>query len=84
MKPLLATNCPLYLKRLARELNALEAGFYADHGTLRARFSRSRYSKGKLEAKPLGCARGWIELTDKTESISDAYGRSVYASRATA
>lgn len=81
--PLLSTNSPLYLKRLARELNGLIDGFYADHGTLRARFSRARYSKGKLEAKPLGCHRGWIDLTDK-QDITDAYGKPASASRTNA
>lgn len=85
---LLAPTDPRYLRRLVRECNALPDGFYADHGTLRARFNRTRFttaghftSGGAFQARPIGDRR-WLTLDPaQIASIGDAYGRNVCASR---
>lgn len=44
MKPLLPFNSPTYLRRLARELNRAEHGFYCTQG----RFARASFVKGQI------------------------------------
>ncbi len=44
-KPLLDTSAPLYLKRLARELNSRTDGFYSDG----LRYSAARIRRGQLQ-----------------------------------
>lgn len=74
-KPLIATDSPLYLKRMVRELNALPDGFYTSNGT---RCNRARLFFGDLlQVRKIG--GGWIIPT--THSFHDAYGRDIYASR---
>lgn len=84
---LLPLTSPLYLRRLARECNALPDGFYADG----VRYSRARLSRGAFQGyRPAsfvepGDLRGasvnpWRDLSG--ENLSDAYGRTVTASRA--
>jgi len=89
MKPLLSLDSPLYLKRLARELNGLADGFYADGNVSIAggapipyamRFSGARLRAGKLEGKAMGFDDLWIDLTGN-DTMRDAYGRAVCASR---
>lgn len=83
MKTLLPLNHPTYLRRLARELNALPDGFYQD-GT---RYSRARFTAGSLVA--VGETLEWNHRKRRTAwfsthdgiTFSDAYGRSVCASR---
>lgn len=78
---LLSLDSPLYLKRLARELNALPDGFYySGH-----RYTRARFKNGTLEARYIrecGCA-AWTATGHggPIQPFSDAYGRSVCASR---
>jgi len=72
MKPLLDTNSPLYLKRLVRELNSQEHGFYCSEGV---RYHRARLYKGDLQAKG---SYPWARVS---KPFSDAYGREIVASR---
>lgn len=76
--PLLSTNSPLYVKRLARELNALPDGFYCGVN----RYGRARVHKGVLQVRALGCSV-WETPGERAAffGFSDAYGRSVTASR---
>lgn len=84
-KPLLDTSNPLYLKRLAKELNSLSDGFY--NGSLR--YTCARYRAGRLQGRRLGAYLDprdprngraiWNELIP--ESVNDAYGCNVCASR---
>lgn len=83
MKTLLPITAPLYLKRLARELNALPDGFYYDG----LRYSAARFSRGTLQGyRPASFVdphdprkvNPWREIG---ADVSDAYGRTVFASR---
>lgn len=75
MKSLLPLTAPKYLRRLARELNALPDGFYYDS----TRCNRARFSAGLLLVRPLG-NRGFRALPQDT-SFRDAHGRAICASR---
>lgn len=83
MKPLLPLNSPTYLRRLARELNALPDGFY--HGG--ERYSSAKTVRGQLVL--VGETLDWNHNKRRTawfsdmtgNTISDAYGRNVVASR---
>lgn len=81
MKPLLETTAPLYLKRLARELNSLPDGFYlVGTGSLgNARCNRAAYRAGFLQVIPCGNRR--FRAIPADSEFIDAYGRSVCASR---
>jgi hypothetical protein len=83
MKAKLETNSPTYLRRMARELNALPDGFY--HGG--ERYSRARFTAGQLvlvgetlEWNHNKRRTAWFSNLDNVV-ISDAYGRTVHASR---
>jgi hypothetical protein len=75
MTSLIETTSPLYVKRLARELNGLEHGFYASNGL---RFSQARVRNGSLELR-MPVEGNWIASPDM--SFCDTYGRSIVASR---
>lgn len=88
MKPLLQTNDPRYLRRLVRECNGLTDGFYA--GGLR--YGRARLASGRLQVRrpvsyvdpndpryQTGPQYVWNDVD--AENLSDAYGRTVCASR---
>lgn len=83
MKTLLPLNHPTYLRRLARELNSLPDGFYQG-GT---RYNRARFTLGSLVV--IGETLEWNHRKRRTAmfsdtagiTFSDAYGRSVCASR---
>lgn len=80
-RPLLHDDHPVYLKRFARELNALEDGFYLSSG---ARYSTIRYREGRLQVYaplPGDGPRAWYDVK-VGETFRDAYGRNVTASRA--
>jgi hypothetical protein len=90
-KPLLPLDSPLYLRRLARELNSQgDNGFYYQS----VRYSAARLRKGQLQGyRPAAyldpqdprAARinPWRDLDSVLlPSISDAYGRTICASRA--
>jgi hypothetical protein len=75
MKPLIAYDSSLYLKRMVRELNAIPDGFYTSNGT---RCNRARLFFGDLlQVRKIG--GGW--KTPPDHRFCDAYGRDVYASR---
>ncbi len=83
MKTLIALDSPIYLRRMARELNALEDGFYYDG----QRFNRARYSGGWLsisrpheDGDPNHTAGTGVKNCAHAV-FSDAYGRTVSASR---
>ena len=84
MKPLLALDSPTYLRRLVRELNGLPDRFYFG-GT---RYTRAAYRKGILCLRFMGCGERprnyWAHVAIPESAVfSDAYGRTVTASRAT-
>lgn len=77
---LLALDSPLYLKRLARECNALPDGFYSGA----ARFTSARVRGDALQGRMLGrttfVRASWVTL--EPADLRDAYGRTVCATRA--
>ena len=90
MKQLLTLNDPRYMRRLAKELRNLVDGFYWDG----KRWTKAHCEKKVYENKAtlwIGrtTGRDYPEVTDEVMSfdtaenlvISDAYGRSVVASR---
>ncbi len=87
MKPLLSTTDPRYLRRLVREANALPDGFYSGG----QRYTRARLRAGTFEAcrlssyldphDPRNGRRVWVAVSPDT--LGDAYGRTVTASRRT-
>ncbi len=80
MKTLLPIDSPLYLKRLARELNILPDAFYYDGGTgSNVRCNRAIFSEGVLQVRPCG-NRGFRVIPQDTQ-FHDAYGHTVCASR---
>jgi hypothetical protein len=82
-KPLLSFDSPTYLRRMARELNGLSDGFYHNG----ERYSRARFTAGQLVL--VGQTFEWNHNKRRTVwfsnlvnvVISDAYGRTVCASR---
>jgi hypothetical protein len=75
---LIPLDSPLYLKRMSKELNEQEAGFYVNG----IRFHRARTSKGgSILAAKRHENHGWFDITHAVESIFDAYGQSICASR---
>lgn len=77
-RPLLDPSSPLYLKRLARELNALGDGFYCTS----LRFTAARYRAGDLQGRHLDREGRVSWLRIEPNDVEDAYGRTVSASRA--
>ena len=84
---LIPTDSPLYLKRLARELNSQSDGFY--HNGIR--YSAARLKAGRLQVYRLAAYldpqdplaefhKSWVEV-DPSMGFSDAYGREVCATR---
>jgi len=88
MKPLLAYDSPLYLKRLARELNQQEHGFYFNgiRGTV-ARVSQGNlqlWEAGPSARNPSPIFGQWQDVqlpSDGKHSFVDAYGREIVARR---
>lgn len=89
-KPLLALNSPTYLRRMARELNALPDGFYHDGKRWNAaRCSSMPGEGGKFVTLHISRpsefnhnARHSTAFSDLSAvTFSDAYGRTVTASR---
>ncbi len=79
---LLDKTDPRYLRRLVRELNGLPDGFYCDA----FRFTRARLRAGRLEAREArDTPRGsWSPIGApfmSLDTLRDAYGRTVHASR---
>ncbi len=83
---LISTDSPLYLKRLAKELNSLPDGFYLAQTGLR--YSQAKFSKGILQVKRLTAyldpqdprtGANWFDASGMT--FTDAYGRSVTVTR---
>jgi hypothetical protein len=79
MKPLLSDSAPLYLKRLARELNSLPDGFYLQATGGNVRCMRAVYRKGHLSVIP--CGETAFRYVLAGSEFTDAYGRTVVASR---
>lgn len=84
MTTLLPLNSPLYLKRLARELNHRDGGFYANG----VRFTAARIRAGHLQAyrstaylDPQDPRAGhiWQDVTGNT--MEDGNGREICAAR---
>ena len=85
--PLISTDSPLYLKRLTRELNSLGDGFYSNG----IRYSAARIRAGQIQGYRLAAYldpqdpraeshNPWKNI-DTQSPLSDAYGRTVSASR---
>lgn len=89
MKPasLLSLTDPRYVRRLARECNALPDGFYVpslggqgeQSQACALRCNRARLKGDTLEARVIGGL--WLPISHLTDQLIDAYGRSVTASR---
>ena len=73
MATLISTDSPVYVRRLVRELNGHVDGFYFGE----KRFSRARFSKGRLQARAVSGER-WSDITTECR---DAHGRDIFASR---
>lgn len=79
MKPLLDLNSPLYLKRIVRELNSQQDGFYASIACHRVRCNRARYKKYEIEVHSFTCKPTWFNAVSYV--FTDCYGRQIVASR---
>lgn len=79
MKPLLDLDSPLYLKRLVRELNSQQDGFYASIACHRVRCNRARYKKGEIIVHSFKCKPTWFAPTSRV--FTDCYARQIVASR---
>ena len=81
-RTLLSTESPTYLRRLVRELNAAGTlnGFYtsSSEGPDNIRCNRAKLADGVLFVREIG-EDSWFAPTEL--SFSDAYGRSIVASR---
>jgi hypothetical protein len=77
MKPLIETTSPLYVRRLVRELNKEENGFYsfAVHSERVVRCNHVRLSGGGLVGRT---PFGWTPIAGPH---TDPYGREIVASR---
>ncbi len=76
-RSLLDPSSSLYLKRLARELNALGDGFYCTS----LRFTAARYRVGELQGRHINGEGRVCWLQIEPSDVTDAYGRAVCASR---
>lgn len=73
---ILPQDHPLVIKRLVRELNHREAGFYFGGD----RFNQARYSKGRLQVRQF--YGPWIEAGRESNGVfEDGNGGTICASR---
>ena len=80
MKPLIELDSPLYLKRLARELNNTPDGFYASVATFSVRCNLAMFTKGELRVRSIGITSPrWFKPAHL--GFKDAYGRDITATR---
>jgi hypothetical protein len=84
MTTLIDTTSPLYLRRLARELNSLQDGFYlcnADKWGGNTRCSRAWFGPKTGQLFIVPCGNLGLRPAPIGAEFIDAYGRSVVASR---
>jgi len=85
MKALIEITSVKYMRRMVRELNSLENGFYARMPglTVHRRYNVARFHAGMLQSKRISEDLGviWDDITPQIENITDAFGRNVCASR---
>lgn len=77
--PLISKDSPLYVKRLARELNSQENGFYAKTSVFKVRCNRARIVGGVLQCHSLSCEPAWFAPVNNF--FEDYNGNEVVASR---
>lgn len=77
MKPLIEIDSSLYRKRLAKELNKEENGFYVKIGPMIVRGGRARIKDDHIQC--YDPVQGWFE--PDSQNFTDPYGREIVASR---
>jgi len=74
---LVQTDSPTYQRRLVRELNSQENGFYTPTGR---RCNLAKFTQGRVAVREIG-GKWFFPDYDAPANFCDAYGRGIYASR---